>query len=130
MQFLAEPGIYIPGWVFVPDQADTRRTAILYVDEAGKEAEGMEFGILPALVRKGNLVVAVDVRGIGETEPPHDPDIRAGAEFSHLFNVETAMSYMAWFMDLSLLGMRVRDVLRSVDYVLSRADVSSQGSGW
>jgi hypothetical protein len=37
------------------------------------------------------------------------------------------MSYMAWFMDQSLLGMRVRDVLRSVDYVLSRPDADRQG---
>jgi pimeloyl-ACP methyl ester carboxylesterase len=29
---------------------------------------------------------------------------------------------MAWFMDLSLFGMRVQDVVRSVDYVLSRPD--------
>jgi cephalosporin-C deacetylase-like acetyl esterase len=71
-------------------------------------------------------VVAVDVRGIGETTPPHDPQIREGGEFSHLFNVETALSYMAWWMDQSLLGMRVQDVIRSVDYALSRSDIDRE----
>src|SRR5713101_9895496 len=33
-------------------------------------------------------------------------------------------SYMAWFMDGSLFGMRVQDVTRSVDYLLSRPDVA------
>jgi hypothetical protein len=34
---------------------------------------------------------------------------------------------MAWFIDGSLLGMRVTDVLRSVDYTLSREDVGKDG---
>ena len=83
----------------------------------------MEFGILESLTLKGTLVVAIDARGIGETIPPHDPQIRGGGVFTHLFDVETAMSYMAWSMDQSLFGMRVQDVIRGVDYVLSRPDV-------
>ena len=34
---------------------------------------------------------------------------------------------MAWEMDESLFGMRVRDVVRSVDYALSRADSAQDG---
>jgi pimeloyl-ACP methyl ester carboxylesterase len=95
--------------------------------EAGKEVEGLEFGIQAELACRGNLVLAVDVRGIGDTQPPHDPDIYSGGEYSHLFNVETALSYMAWFADQSLLGMRVQDVLRSVDLALSRPEVDQRG---
>jgi dienelactone hydrolase len=96
LQFLSEPGIYIPTWVFIPKMLRPDQTAILYVDESGKEAQGLEFGVLEALALNWNLVAAIDVRGIGGTEPPHDPWIHDGGEFSHLFNVETAMSYMAW----------------------------------
>ncbi|MGH9326085.1 MAG: hypothetical protein ACRD2B_05280, partial [Terriglobia bacterium] len=32
----------------------------------------------------------------------------------------------AWFMDQSLLGMRVQDVLRSVDYAMSRGDAGDK----
>jgi cephalosporin-C deacetylase-like acetyl esterase len=127
LQFLSEPGIYIPAWFFIPEVMGADHTAILYVDEAGKEAQGLEFGIQAGLALKGNLVLAVDVRGIGETEPPHDPELRSGAEFSHLFNVETALSYMAWFADQSLLGMRVLDVMRSADLALSRPEVDRRG---
>ncbi len=126
LEFISEPGIYIPAWVFIPSANRTEKTSLLYVSDAGKEAEGMEFGVLESLTLKGNLVIAVDVRGIGETPPPHDPQIRAGGEFSHLFDVETAMSYMAWWMNQSLLGMRIQDVIRSVDYVLSRPDVDRE----
>ena len=127
LEFLSEPGIYIPAWVFVPKAMGNVRSAIVYVDDDGKEKEGLEYGVLAELALRGNLVVAVDVRGIGETAPAHDPEIREGGEFSHLFDVETAMSYMAWFMDQSLLGMRVLDVIRSVDYALSRPDADKKG---
>ncbi len=135
VQFLSEPGVYIPAWVFVPEKRAGVLPTILYVSDEGVEAEGMEFegaegsgpthGVLDTLVRKGNLVVAVDVRGIGETRPPHCPDSTASNEFRQLFDVETAMAYMAWFMDQSLLGMRVQDVVRSVDYVMSRREADT-----
>jgi hypothetical protein len=43
-----------------------------------------------------------------------------------LFDIETAMTYMAWYMDQSLFGMRVLDVLRSVDYTMSRGDAANR----
>jgi cephalosporin-C deacetylase-like acetyl esterase len=122
LEFLSEPGIAIPTWVFVPDEKRESYPAMLFVNEAGKQADGMEFGLYERLARDGKLVISVDVRGIGETRPAHE-NARTG-EFSHLFDVETAMSYMAWFMDESLFGMRVQDVVRSVDYLLSRSDVA------
>jgi cephalosporin-C deacetylase-like acetyl esterase len=122
LEFLSEPGIAIPTWVFVPDVKQESYPTILYVNEAGKQADGMEFGLYERLARQGKLVVSVDVRGIGETRPARE-NARTG-EFSHLFDVETAMTYMTWFMDESLFGMRVQDVVRSVDYLLSRPDVA------
>jgi cephalosporin-C deacetylase-like acetyl esterase len=77
-------------------------------------------------MRAGNLVVSVDVRGIGETSPPHPDDSGRGL-FGHVDDAETTMLYMAWEMNESLFGMRVQDVIRSVDYALSRADVDHSG---
>jgi hypothetical protein len=37
------------------------------------------------------------------------------------------MQYIAWEMNESLMGMRVQDVVRSVDYAVSRADVDRAG---
>ncbi len=126
VEFLSEPGIYIPAWVFVPEQKRSDSPAILYVDEAGKQVEGMEFGALEKLARRGYLVVSVDVRGIGDTKPPH-PDEEPPGAFRNLDDAETAMSYWAWEINESLFGMRVQDVVRSVDYVLSRPDADRSG---
>jgi hypothetical protein len=133
IEFLSEPGVYIPTWVFAPAKRDPAKPTMLWVDESGKEAEGMEFGRLEERARAGELIVAVDVRGIGETRPPHAPPGSRPGVFAHLFDVETAMAYMAWYLDESLLGMRVFDVIRSVDYALSRGgtgvNVHARGAG-
>jgi cephalosporin-C deacetylase-like acetyl esterase len=134
MEFLSEPGIYIPAWVFVPERKQSDSRTILYFNEAGMEQDGLEFaseeasgmklGVLARLAQLGHLVVAADVRGIGETRPRHTGG--GGGEFRQLFDVDTAFSYMAWHMNESLFGMRVQDVLRTVDYALSRPDGDKQ----
>jgi cephalosporin-C deacetylase-like acetyl esterase len=124
LEFLSEPGIYVPTWVFLPEEVE-RRAAILYVHESGKRADGREFGVIEKLARQGNVVVAVDVRGIGATKPPHPGEDSRG-KFRHVDDIETVMSYLAWEMDESLFGMRVQDVVRSVDYILSRPDVDQR----
>lgn len=126
IEFLSEPGIYIPTWVFVPESRGADRRAHVYLHDAGKQADAGEFGRLEKMARAGQLVVAVDVRGIGDTRPSQADGARAG-EFGFLFHTETAMSYMAWYLDTSLLGMRVRDAVRAVDYALSRSDVDRAG---
>jgi cephalosporin-C deacetylase-like acetyl esterase len=131
IEFLSEPGIYIPAWIFHPVKA--RGPASLFVSDGGKQAEGMEFGLLERLVRKGHTVMAVDVRGIGETRPPHPPSSDRPGEYGHLFNVETAMTYMAWYMDRDLFGMRVYDVLRSAEFARDRfgsaVRIAGRGAG-
>jgi cephalosporin-C deacetylase-like acetyl esterase len=126
LEFLSEPGIYIPAWVFLPERRPAGGPAVLFVNEAGAARDGMEFGPLEALAEQGQLVVAIDVRGIGATQPRHPGDF-SRSEFGHVDDVETVLSYMAWEMDESLFGMRVVDVLRGVDYAVSRPDVDKQG---
>jgi pimeloyl-ACP methyl ester carboxylesterase len=125
LEFISEPGIYVSAWVFLPNAVRERRVAILYVNDAGKESEGMEFEVLEGLALKGEMVVAVDVRGIGATRPSALGEARD--EYQNLEDVELALTYCAWEMDEELFGMRVQDVIRSVDYVLSRPDVNPEG---
>jgi cephalosporin-C deacetylase-like acetyl esterase len=115
LEFLSEPGVYIPTWVYLPDGPRASRTPILFLNDRGIRIDGMEFGVLEKLARKGHLVVAVEVRGIGETAPSQPGD------------AEETLQYLLWEVGQSLLGMRVQDVMRSVDYVLSRADVDKNG---
>ncbi|HEX3967109.1 MAG TPA: alpha/beta hydrolase family protein, partial [Edaphobacter sp.] len=129
IEFLSEPGIYIPAWVFVPARKKEKLPTVLYFSEDGIQNDGMEFegaeasglqhGVLDRLVREGYLIVAADVRGIGQTCPPSNSRL-SSEPFGQLFNFDTAMTYAAWSMDRSLLGMRVLDVVRTVDYAMQR----------
>ena len=77
------------------------------------------------LARLGHFVIAVDVRGMGQTRPLHRSYFDSGT-WANLFDVEAAMAYISWYMDDSLLGMRVQDVIRSVDYALTRPEVDGE----
>ena len=135
IEVLSEPGIYIPMWVFVPLNSSGVLSTVLYLNDEGMEVDGMEFegaeasglqhGVLDEMVRRGYLVIAADVRGIGETSSSRKSSL-AYAEFGQLFDTDTEMAYAAWSMDQSLLGMRVWDVLRCVGYAMQRKDADHQ----
>ncbi|HEV2248847.1 MAG TPA: alpha/beta hydrolase family protein, partial [Terriglobia bacterium] len=81
LEFVSEPGTRLPSWVYLPEIRKPDSSAILYFNEDGKEADGLEFageecsglvpGTLAEVASRGYLIIAVDVRGIGETRPPH-----------------------------------------------------------
>lgn len=130
IEFLSEPGIYIPVWVFVPEARSRALRTVLYFDDQGVQSDGMEFdglthGILDELVRDGNLIIAADVRGSGATRPS-DTSRHSDDKYGQLFDMDTRAAYAAWSMDSSLLGMRVLDVVRCVDYTMQREGVDTR----
>jgi cephalosporin-C deacetylase-like acetyl esterase len=112
-----EPGITVPALAFVPAGGAARKPAVLWVDAAGKAAGAAEGGPIESLVRAGNVVLAVDPRGWGESGPAPSP--RGG--YSKAF--QTAMR--ALLVGKTLAGMQTGDVLRAFDYLNSRHDVDS-----
>ena len=135
IELLSEPGIYLPLWVFVPDNSSGVLPTVLYLNDQGMQADGMEFegpeasglrrSVLDEMTRRGYLVIAADVRGIGQTRVSRMSSLSC-EEFGQLFDAETSMAYAAWWMDESLLGMRVWDVMRCVDYAMQRQAASHE----
>ncbi|MFB3829632.1 MAG: acetylxylan esterase [Bryobacteraceae bacterium] len=107
-----EAGITVPALAFVPAAGDARKPAVLWVDAAGKAAD---MAAIESLVEAGNLVLAVDPRGWGESAGPPSP--RGG--YSKAF--QTAMR--ALLVGKTLAGMQTGDLLRAFDYLASRPDV-------
>jgi len=83
--------IQLPALMFAPQRFSGE--AYLYVHGEGKEAEGR--GEIAHLVRQGNRVLAVDVRGCGELAPE---ELWRGG-------------FLAYLLGLSYTGMRTADVL-------------------
>jgi cephalosporin-C deacetylase-like acetyl esterase len=135
IDLLSEPGNYIPVWIFVPDRGSEALRTVLYFNDEGVQSDGMEYkggessglryGVLDQLARNGNLVIAADVRGVGATRASGASTLSSG-EFGQLFDMDTSAAYAAWSMDRSLLGMRVQDVVRCVDYAMDREGVDAR----
>ena len=109
-----EPGITVPALAFVPAGGPALKPAVLYVDAAGKGGDAGEGGPIETQVRAGNIVLALDPRGYGESAPPGDS---SGAY---------DMLMRAMLVGKTLAGMQTGDILRAFDYLAFRHDVDGR----
>jgi len=89
---------------------------VVYLGDEGADA-AHDSGLLAQIAKSGRTVVAVDVRGMGRSKMPSTTS-RTGT-YVQIFDAETWASYSAWQLEESLVGMRVADTLRAVDYAKS-----------
>lgn len=95
-----EPGIQLPALLFHPAKSGGQR--YLYLNGNGKHADALPDGPIDRLVRAGNTVLAMDVRGLGETATGSS-DVT-----------------IAYLLDRSLVGMRTEDVLTAARFLSTR----------
>ena len=99
-----EKGIWLPGLMFVPG-GGTSKGAVLYLNENGKATDTVEGGVIEKLMSEGKVVLAVDIRGIGET-------MRSGRSWtSKHFGANGQDFFRAYLMGRSFVGMRAEDIL-------------------
>jgi len=99
-----EEGIYLPTLIFAPS-GETEKGAVIYLHEKGKATDAAPGGPIEKLVKSGRLVMAVDVRGIGETHGVGQP------YFEPYFGSDGQDFYIAYVLGRSYVGMRAEDVL-------------------
>ncbi len=104
MILMPEDGIYLPALMFVPDR-DAGQAAVLYIHEEGKSAVAAPGGPIEAMVKAGKYVLAVDVRGTGETQQGKQGQLSGatGLDWKDVFT--------AYLLGRSYVGMRAEDVL-------------------
>jgi hypothetical protein len=99
-----EPGIALPALVFCP--ARPKEDAFLYVNGEGKATDAGAGGPLEQLVRKGHLVCAPDLRGMGETA-----SMSENKAWNEQFGGGWKDFFRAYLLGKSYLGMRAEDIL-------------------
>lgn len=102
-----EDGIYLSALMFVPKsiQQSVNRNAVLYLHQKGKDSDANPGGPIEKLVLSGRLVLAVDLRGTGETQQTKQK------KFSEEIGLDWQDVYMAFLLGRSYVGMRAEDVL-------------------
>ena len=90
-----EDGIVLPALVFLPDRPQPGRVAV-YLHDQGKSADAAPGEPIEALVREGKVVLAIDLCGIGQTQPSHP-------EWQDVF--------VAYLLGRSYVGLRAENVL-------------------
>ncbi|MCA9068332.1 MAG: hypothetical protein KDA84_05385, partial [Planctomycetaceae bacterium] len=107
-----EKGIVLPALLFEPPNASDEITLFLHGE--GKQFEAKPGGRIEQLVKKGHRVLAVDLRGYGETESP-------AWRFSRTYAGSNAAEYfISYMLGQSLVGSRAEDILASAKYCAQR----------
>lgn len=108
----------ITGLMFIPDNLSSAAQAVLYVDGRGKSTDAEAGGIIEKVyVDSGKVVFAIDVRGFGETtDNPSKNETKHG-------NNEHRNSVISLYIGKTLIGQRVEDIQKAMDYLADRDEV-------
>ena len=108
IEFESEPGIRLPCLFLSPTNWETYLPVVIYLDEFGKES-GLMSGLIEGLINVGIAVLAVDVRGCGET---------VVSDFEATTN--------ALMTDRPLFGQQVWDIHNAINELWQRIFISVQ----
>ena len=104
--FTSEPGIRVSVALFQPK--NPKRKIVLYLHEDGLEAAADD---IARLVKAGSQVAALELRGWGETAASTPAGKKPGFFGNHFKE-----SFLGIHLNRPLLGQRVYDLLRAVDF--------------
>ena len=107
-----EPGIRLPALKFIPAGGAAAAEPVLYLHGDGKQADASAGGPIEKLVLSGRTVLAVDVRGIGETAPAPGRD-----GYRKLSGGNSADVSLAGLLAKSFVAMRAEDILVCARYL-------------
>ncbi|HEV2379854.1 MAG TPA: serine hydrolase [Terriglobia bacterium] len=118
--FESEPLVRVAGWFLRPATGGGPLPTIVYVSEGNRNQVVQEGSQISEFTRKGLAVCAIDLRGSG-LSIPHYP--AAGPIYYHDSSLHDRYVWAFFTLGKPVLGQRVWDFLRCLDYLQSRRDV-------
>ena len=111
--FETQPGVKVPGLLFEAG----RGPLVIYADGAGKAAAAAPGGPIEKLVKAGSRMLALDLRGMGETAPGQ---VLAGRP--NYFGADYWEAFVSLHLSRPLLGQRTTDLLAVVAKMAGESD--------
>ena len=116
-----EPGIWLPALRFEPESDARSGDPVLYLHGEGKQTDAGPGGPIETLARSGRTVLAVDLRGLGETSRPPGRDAMGA-----VLGFNSRDTNLAYLLGNSFVAMRTEDVLASARYLAGSPGGSSR----
>ncbi|GAA4729177.1 alpha/beta hydrolase [Flavisolibacter ginsenosidimutans] len=127
LTYQSEEGMLIPALLIKPKKINSSAPVYVYASEQGKPRSYTETSIPFALAQKGNIVLAIDVRGVGETSPT------ASLPLPVKYSACTAPQWIHDCLAIqspgfgrTMTGMRTFDVMRGIDFIQSRNELKDR----
>ena len=118
-QLIREGEMPVPCVVIVPETAHANSQIHLCLFEEGKNTFLSEFTNVTAALTDGTILVAADLRGLGETTDP------AFYSDSKYWNFEYRNAMTSMHIGKPILGQRVTDVLTLLDFCSEQKDLKA-----
>jgi cephalosporin-C deacetylase-like acetyl esterase len=122
MQYESEPGMRIVGWFVRTKRAPKVRPVILYITNGLADEVVAEPNPCEEILQAGYAIYAIHLRGMG-LSLPRPP--RGGPHFYQGMTLEDRFAWANQILGNPVIGQRVWDILRAVDYLRSRPDVDA-----
>lgn len=110
-----EERLLLPALAFIPTKPSGQAT--LYLHGVSMTADAAPGGPIEKLVKQGQVVLAAELRGIGETETGHD---RRDYGYGY-FGRDSQEIFLAYLIGKSYVGMRADDAQRWARFLRSSA---------
>lgn len=121
IQFESEPGMRIPGWFVAPSSETGHRSTVLYLTDSGGDSVVQEPGSMDRLLAAGHSVCTISMRGLGIAAPRFP---KGGPNFyGDGSELDESFAWVNLVLGKPVIGQRVWDTLRAIDYLASRPDV-------
>jgi len=118
--FESEPQVRVAGWFLRPANGGGPFPTIVHVSEGNRNQVVQEGSPISDLARKGFAVCAIDLRGMGLSIPRYPA---AGPIYYRDSSLYERYDWAFFTLGKPVLGQRVWDFLRCLDYLQSRRDV-------
>ncbi len=123
LTFKTEPGIIVPALLAETRETTEKLPLVLYVHGRGKSYDAAPGGPIEQLVKQGKRVLAVDLRGMGETSPgtlpPPGKPSPLGVDYSE--------AQLSLHLAHPLLGQRVFDLIAVLNAIPAAVGVEVVG---
>ena len=126
LTYESENGILIPALLIKPEKVKRGSPVYIFASDKGKPTR-FENSVLPFLLaRNGFVVLAIDVRGTGETSPTTTFSLNKFNGYNPLLWKHEVLLIQSASFGRTTLGMSTFDLIKGIDFLKSRQDLKGR----